>query len=161
MWIARARGFETREFGAYGLADKDAAGAPSERDHRGVGLGTMPGIDRGAVFGREIGGVIDVLDADRQAAQRQRCAGVGARAGGLDIKRHERADLGLALGDSVGTKIHDRARGEGAGFDLPGKLERREHHGLPSSRAMMRSVMRRAAGMITKAVPAAIGQAMK
>src|SRR5262249_34975699 len=152
MWIARAPWLKTCEFGGHGLAEEDAAGAPNQRYHCGVSLGTMSGIDGGAVFGREIGGVVDVLDADWQAAQRQRRAGVGACAGGLDIERHERADLGFAPGDGVGAEIHDRARRERAGLDLAGKLQRREHHGLPSSRAMMRSVRRRATGMITKAV---------
>ena len=120
----------------------------------------MSGIDRRAILGWEIGRVVDVLDADREASQRQGRQLISALARSLDIERHERADLGLALGDRIGTKVDDRARGERANLDLPDELERGQHHGFPSSRAMMRSVRRRAPGMITNAVLAATGQAI-
>ncbi len=57
--------------------------------------------------------------------------------------------------------IDDLARREFAGRDPAGQVEGGEHQAFPSILATIRSVRRRAAGMMTKAVTAATGQAMK
>ena len=160
MRIARAGWLKARELRGHGLADDHAASTANECHHGGIRSRTMSGVNRRAILGWEIGRVVDVLDADRQATQRQGRQPLSALTRSLDIERHERADLGVALGDGIGTTIYDSARSECASFDLPDKLKRGQHHDFPSSRAMMRSVRRRAPGMITNAVVAATGQAI-
>src|SRR5712672_949715 len=160
MRIARAGRLKASELGGHGFADDHAAGAANERHHGGIRLRAMSGVDRRAILGWQIGGVVDVLDADRQPSQRQRLQPISALARRLDIERHERADLAVALGDSIGTTIDDGARRERASLYLPDKLESGQHHDFPSSSAMMRSVRRRAPGMTMNAVAAATGQAI-
>ena len=120
--IARAGWLKARELRGHGLADDDTAGAANEGHHGGIRSRTMSGVNR-EPLGWEIGRVVDVLDADRQATQRQGRQPLSALARSLDIQRHERADLGVALGDGIGTTSMT-ARGECASFDLPDKLER-------------------------------------
>src|SRR5262252_9645642 len=147
--IARTGRLQTGKLCSDGLAEDHAAGAANERHHGGVCFWTVSGVNRRAVLGWEIGGVVYVLDAYGKPAQRQGRQPISALARRLNVERHERADLGLALCDHIGTMVNDRARGERASLDLPDQLERGQHHDFPSSRAMMRSVRRRAPGMIT------------
>ena len=99
--IAGPAGSHASEFGGHGLAEHDAAGAAHQHHHRGVGLRPVAGIDRRAVGGRQVGGVEDVLDADRQSGERQaRESGpLGAAPRALEVERREGADLGLARRD--------------------------------------------------------------
>ena len=107
------------------LPISDAAVAADQRHQRGIGLRAVAEIDRRAVFGRHVGGVENILQPDRQAAQRLvldagRLRG-RARAG--EVERDEGADLALALGDGVGAEIERVGGGEFAGFDGAGKTE--------------------------------------
>src|SRR6266545_6021117 len=140
-----------------------AATAAADPDDDPPGVCAMAGVDRRTIFGREIGGVVDVLDADRQAAERQlrqpRALGQSPRR--IDVEHDEGANLRLAFRDRLGAEVDDRARGERAGLDAAGEIERCEHQWDPSSRATIRSVRRRATGITKNAVPAATGQAMK
>ena len=78
----------------------------------------------------------------------------------LDIERHERADLGVALAMASAQRSMT-ARGVSAPVSIcRTSSSAGRHHDFPSSRAMMRSVRRRAPGMITNAVVAATGQAI-
>ena len=140
-----------------------AAGASHQHHHRGVGNGTVPGVNRCTVGGRQFGGIEDVLDADRQSGERtlRKSGRLGCAPRALDVECCERADFGLARRDRLRATIDDLARREFAGRDPAGQVEGGQHQAFPSIRATIRSVRRRAAGMMTKAVPAATGQAMK
>ena len=70
MRVRRLAGCEGGEFGGDRLAEHEAAGAAQQRDQGGIGLGPVAGIDRGAVLGRKVGGVENILDPDREPAQR-------------------------------------------------------------------------------------------
>ena len=67
----------------------------------------------------------------------------------------------LVRGDRLGAEIDHGARLKRAGLDAAGKIECGEHQRRPSISATIRSVERRAGGMMKNAVIAAIGQAMK
>ena len=69
--LARIAGRDRVEIGEgrrRGLAEDRGAGPLRRHDDGRVGLGPPAGIDRRAAFGRQVGGVDDVLDADRDAA---------------------------------------------------------------------------------------------
>ena len=82
-------------------------------------------MDRRAVAGRKVGGVENVLDADRQAAQRQsqELRRIGGAARRLDVERRESADLRLARRNGFGAEIDHRTWGELAGFDPAREVE--------------------------------------
>jgi hypothetical protein len=107
--VARSRGLQARELGGHCLAEHDAAGA-HQRDHGGVRFRSVTGIDRGAVGGREIDGVEDILHADRQPAQRSLRASRRLRAASRrrDVERGEGADLRFSRGDCLRTQIDHR-----------------------------------------------------
>ncbi len=58
------------ELGGHGLAEDHGARGAQPADHRGVRARPPPGVQHGAVLGRHVVSVDDVLDADRQAVQR-------------------------------------------------------------------------------------------
>ena len=76
VW-ARLRGLrvlgwrQQRELRRHRLAHDDGAGAAQGGNARRVALGAAAGENRRAVLGRQVGGVEDVLDADRHAMQRR------------------------------------------------------------------------------------------
>ena len=85
----------------------------------------MAGIDGRAVFGRHVGGVENILERDRQPAQRlvleaRRLRGLPR---GFGVERDKGADFALALGDGVGAEIDRLRGGELAVFDGAGKAE--------------------------------------
>src|SRR5437762_822853 len=57
------------EFGSDGLTQEDRAGGARQRHGAGVEARAAAGVDRRAVAGRHVGGVEDVLDAERHALQ--------------------------------------------------------------------------------------------
>ena len=123
--VAGLARIEMGELGGDGLAEQRAAGAADQRDQRGVDLRPVAGIDRRAVFGRHVGGVENVLERDRQAAQRLVLEAGRLRrlARAVEVERDEGADSALARGDRLGAQV-DRLRGrEFAGFDAAGKIE--------------------------------------
>src|SRR5262249_56461649 len=93
------------------------------------GAGAEAGERRGAVFGRHVGGLDDVLDADghaidlraRPARPPARARLVGGRARTLEVEIDEGADLGLEQGDIGKAALEEVARRIGAA----GKARRR------------------------------------
>ena len=77
-------------------------------------------------MGREIGGIENVLEPDRQPAQRRRGQfWIFRRLPRRDEVEHdEGADLLVARGDRLGAHVDDRAWREFAGFDAAGEIER-------------------------------------
>jgi len=140
VW-AGLRGFAGRgrlqagELGGDRLAEHEAAGAAHERHQRGIGLGPMAGVDRRSILGREIRGVENILDADRQPVQRRQpqYRNLGGPPRRRDIERREGADLGLVTCDGLGAAIDDGTRCDASGLHRPGEIERRQH-GLAHAR---------------------------
>jgi hypothetical protein len=85
-------------------------------------------VDWRAVFGGKIGGVENILDADRQAAQRacreRRTGGLGATARAIDVEHGECPDLALV-----------RRNGRGAQVDHGGGMQLVRRERLARSRA--------------------------
>ena len=96
---------------------------------------------------RQVGGIVDVFDTDGQTVQRhgRKTRVIGRTPCGIEIKRHERADLGLVGRDRFGAEFDDRTRGEFASFDAAGEIERGQHH-RRSINATMRVVAPRTKG---------------
>ena len=127
--IAGAGRHHPGKFGGHRLAEDQAAGAPHHRHRGGIGARPMAGVDGRAILRRQVGGIEDVLDPDRKTAQRRAnkprvFRGTGRR---LEVKRYERADLGLVGRDRLGAEFDDSTRGEFAGFDAAGQVERGKH----------------------------------
>jgi hypothetical protein len=157
--IAGFRRLQKRELGRHRLAEHDAAGATRDRHQRCVRARPIAGIDRRAELGREVGGVENILHADRQPAQRLR-----REAGRLrltlrarDVERHEGADVAFACGDRLGAEIDHGGRTEVARVDPAGEVERGQHQAVPSIRPTMRDVTARANGSAMNAVTDATG----
>ena len=70
MRVARLAGREVRALGGHRLAHDHRAGGAEHRDHRRIARRRAAGVQDGAVLGRHVRGVDDVLDADRHAVQR-------------------------------------------------------------------------------------------
>ena len=68
--IARRTRVEIGELRRHGLAEDDCAGRPQPHHGGGIAVRAPPGKQRRAAFGRIVGGIEDVLDADRNAVQR-------------------------------------------------------------------------------------------
>ena len=68
--VAGRAGMQVGEFGGDGLAEQQAAGLAGQRHAGGVALRLPALVDRRAPFGRHVGGVDDVLDAERHAGER-------------------------------------------------------------------------------------------
>ena len=120
--IAGHRRHHGGEFRGHGLADDDAAGAARQRHRRRIGARLKAGVNRRAVLGREIGGIENILEPDRQAAQR-RCGELRVfrrAARRNEIEHDEGADLLLARGDRLGAQI-ERPR---AGVSSPASMRR-------------------------------------
>src|SRR5262249_42755143 len=91
------------KLGGHGLADDDRPGLAECRDARAVAFGAPVRKQRGAVLGRHVSCLDDVLDAERHAIDRRalpalaptptRLIGSGARA--HEIEMYEGADLRL------------------------------------------------------------------
>ena len=159
-----SRGLERREFGGDGLAEDDAAGAPDQHDHRGIGLRPVAGIDRRAVGGRQVGRVEDVLDADRKPAQRlaRASCGASARCRAASISSAAKAPISLLV---RGDRLARRDRSRRAARRAPASMRRarsRAESIRPGRRSARRSARstRRAGGTMKNAVVAATGQAM-
>ncbi len=100
-----------------------------EHDHRGVGIGAVAGVNRAAVGGRKVGGIEDVLDADRQSGERtlRKSGRLGRALCALDAECCERADVGLARCDRLRAKVDHLPRREFAGRDPAGQVEGGQH----------------------------------
>src|SRR5262249_10849854 len=116
----------------HGLADDHRAGGAQPRHHGRVPPRPAPGGERGAELGREIGGVDDVLDRDRDAVERTerttlRAALVeGARLTerGVAIEMGEGADLAVPRVDAIEAGADILLRRERAAGDLRGGFGR-------------------------------------
>ena len=102
--VARRAGVEGGELGGHGLARDHATGAARERHHRRVERRADARVDRRAAGGRPVDRRGEVLDPDRQTAERPGVAvRVGARRGGepeVGIERGPGLQLGLGGGDA-------------------------------------------------------------
>ena len=106
--IAGLAGAEQRHFGGHGLAHDHRAGLAQQRDRGAVAVRPAAGVQHGAVLGRHVGGVEDVLDADRNAVQRPHRLAVGAgfverarlAAGVLRIEKGPGLDVAVDLLDA-------------------------------------------------------------
>src|SRR5260370_36456841 len=106
MRVARAARLGGSKFCGDGLPDDDWAGLAQRGAARTIPFGAEAGEQRRAVFGRHVGGLDDVLDADRHAVDlrarptrapaRGRLVGSCART--LEVEIDEGADLGLERG---------------------------------------------------------------
>ena len=93
-----------------------------------IGAGTKPAINRRTHLGREVGGIDDVLDADRNAAQR---TGI-CRARRL-VATDERPDIAVLAGDCI-QRLPDRRGGRKLiPFDAALKIGKRNHERFPVS----------------------------
>ncbi len=118
------------ELAGDGLAQHHRAGRAREPDAGGIGRRSMAAIDRRAHLGRLIGGVDDVLDADRDAVQRS------AHLGAVELARLAQRQLGIDAGPGVNVAFarvdarqaiaHHRLAGGLAGRDRAHDLGRGE-----------------------------------
>ncbi len=115
------------ELGGDGLAEDEGTRRPRQRDAGGVGPGPMAGVGAGAIRGRHVAGVHDVLDADgdavKQAAPRAPIEGAGRRDGLLGIEMLPSAHDRLALGDAGEIGARQRLDGETTALDALCGLE--------------------------------------
>ena len=121
------------ELGRHGLAE-DHRALLAQPGHAVRVAGRAPaGVDRRAVGGRHVGGVDDVLDADRQAVQRPARLLVVAlprrrdRLVGVDVR--PRVQLALALADPLQALAHELLGAQLAFIEEPDGLGRRDHPG--------------------------------
>ncbi len=77
-------------------------------------------------MGREIGGIENVLEPDRQPAQRRRGQFriVRRAPGAIEVEHHEGADVFFARRNRLGAHVDDGAWREFAGLDAAGEIER-------------------------------------
>lgn len=130
MGVAGVRRVEKSQRRRHHLAEKKTAGAINHRNQRGVGARPMPGMDRRAVGGRQIGRIEQILDADRKPAQwrfRQRLRSLPRPlARPFHVKFGEGAEGRFMRRDRLGTQIDEPGRGEFARFDAAGEVERKQ-----------------------------------
>ena len=132
--VAGRAGGEVGELGRDRLAEDHRARRAQARHARGVGARAPPGVDRAAALGRQVRGVDDVLDADRDAVQRPArglrvaLARLGERGAGVEVR--PRPDGLLALGDPLEARGDERRRGQIPGGDPPRRLGRAEAAGV-------------------------------
>ena len=114
--IARLARRESGELGGYRLAQDHCACRARKRNHRGIGFRLVTGVDRRAVFGRQVPRVEDVFYADGQSVQ-----GTADRAAVEFLRVPDSAvapdagpglDLGLALIDALEQRAHKDFCGE-------------------------------------------------
>ena len=106
--VARLAGREVGELGGHRLAEDHRAGGPQPSrppPHRARGM--RPACSDGAVLGRHVGGVDDVLDADRHAVQRPRSAGPARRRSSARSRLRQRV---LAVEEGPGLDLAARPR---------------------------------------------------
>jgi hypothetical protein len=111
-----------RELGGDRLAEDHRTRGAQQAHDRGVGARPPPGMEHRAVLGRHVGGVDDVLDADRQAVQGpERPAALALLVGGarlpervLRVEERPGLDLGLARLDPLQAGLDELLRGEPA-----------------------------------------------
>ena len=105
--VARLARVIDGELGGHGLAQDHRARGAQALDHRGVPGRPAPGVQHGAVLGRHVAGIDDVLDADRDAVQRplrpaeppRLVAAPGLGAGELGIEEGPGLDARFVVGD--------------------------------------------------------------
>ena len=110
-------GMEIGELGGHRLADDDRAGCAQPRHRRAVAH-RLATEQRRAAFGRVVGGVEDVLDADRNAMQRADRMAVAAAL-------VERARLRQRISDRDARKrllVFDRGNAVEAGAGIPPRI---------------------------------------
>jgi hypothetical protein len=118
------------KLGSHGFPEDDAAGAAHQRDARGIGARPKAGVHPRVVLRRHVGGVDDVLHADRNTGEKPACpalvdsACLGKRRVGIEIR--PRLHVALALGDALDIGAHDCFGGDLAGADLPDDFGRAE-----------------------------------
>src|SRR6476619_5527971 len=103
MRVAGAARLGGGEFGGHRLAEDHRARFAQGNDACSIALGAPAEVYWGAVFGREVSSLDDVLDADRHAVdRRERTARAPTRARcirriarSFDVEMHEGADLRL------------------------------------------------------------------
>ena len=124
------------KLGGDGLAEHQASRAPHHGDQRSIRARPVAGVERRTVLGREVGGVEDVLDADRQSAQRQGFEGsrvcFSLLLGGIDIECGESADLGFACCNRLGAQLDHVGWRQFAAVDAADEIEHRQHQRVPS-----------------------------
>ena len=122
MRVAGAARLAGGKFGGDGLSHDHGAGFAQRGDARGIALGTEACEQWRAVLGRHVGGLDDVLDADRHAVdlgQRPAFAPagrgpVGGRARAGEVEIDEGADLGFERREIGKAAFEKIARGVGA-----------------------------------------------
>src|SRR5262252_7593350 len=95
------------EFRGHGLPNNDPAGFAQRRYARGVALRAPAREERRAVLGRHVGGLDDVLDAERHTVDRRARLALAPPLGGLvggctralKIEMNERANLRFERGE--------------------------------------------------------------
>ena len=159
--VAGRAGMQVGEFGGDGLAEQHAAGLAGQRHAGGVALRPPALVDRRAPFGRHVGGVDDVLDAERHAGERAALAAlVDARApprcacSAIDIGPG--LDLALARRDAVEAGARHRLAGRAARADRRDDLGRRQFVERFDARLPCRECLHREAGGSNANRPAAI-----
>ena len=126
------------EFGGDGLSHDHRTGFAQRGDARGIALGTEACEQWRAVLGRHVGGLDDVLDADRHAVdlgQRPALAPagrgpVGGRARACEVEIDEGADPGLERREIGETAFEKIARRVVACGKARGCRKIRAHYGL-------------------------------
>jgi hypothetical protein len=123
-----------RELGRDGLAHDDATGFSRERHACGVTGWPVVAIDQGAVLGRHVRRVDDVLHADRHPEQRSAVAAAVERSrtreDTVGVAVLPRLDFGFARGDLLEARAHDGfaggiAAGDGGDDFCRGQLVQR------------------------------------
>ena len=127
--IERRRRIHGGECGGRGLAHDGRTCLLQHHHHSRIAARPKSAVDRRTHLGREILGVHDVLDADREAAQRP-----GALRASIFVPTNEGAD-GLFMCTGCFERLCDRSVcGKVAGIDAALKFGERDHEGLPVMR---------------------------
>ena len=131
MRVAGAARLGGGEFGGHRLAEDHRARFAQGNDACSIALGAPAEVYWGAVFGREVSSLDDVLDADRHAvdlAERPasapaRARRIGRNARGIDVEMHEGANFWLERGEIGKAAFEKLARRIGAVAKSPGRRE--------------------------------------
>ena len=119
------------EFASNGLTQDDGAGFAQQRDTRGIRRRTVATIDRRTHFRRQVGGVDDVFDPDRDPVQRparRRAVELsGAAQRQFGVEACPCMNEGFAAIDAGEAIAHDRLAGRFACGDRAHDLAGREH----------------------------------
>src|SRR5262245_24068663 len=134
MGIARLTRGKIRKLGCDCFSHDYRTSRAQHCDHAGITGGSTTGVQHGAVFGRHISGVEDILDADGYAME---CSGgpslkapsVGCarlRKGMVWIEKRPRLDSTIDLANSRETSLDELLRTDDAAADHPRRFGRRE-----------------------------------